>query len=301
VFTRSRLGIYLLLAAMPLFFVSNVIIGRATANSIEPWTLAFWRWVLASLILLPFAARAMVENRVRLRAAAGDIFVLGFLGMAVCGGVFYLSLHWTTAIHGVLIYTVAPLLIVLLDAVFFGERITVPRGVGMLVGFLGVTTIVLEGEPQRLLTLAFNPGDILMAICATAWAVYSVWLRRARMRAIPTLPALTAICIAGTLTLAPGMAFEAFAGFFPTGLTAWAAIVVLAILPSVLAYGIFQLGVQALGASVVSGFMYLLPVYGVVVANITLGESFRAYHAVGLVLVLAGVVLATNPFVRKPT
>jgi drug/metabolite transporter (DMT)-like permease len=296
---RSRLLIYFLLAIMPLLFVSNVVIGRAVANSIEPWTLAFWRWALASLILLPFAACALAENRARLRAAAGDIFVLGFLGMAVCGGAFYLALHWTTAIHGVLIYTVAPLLIVLLDAVFFGEPITVPRLAGMLFGFLGVATIVLEGEPQRLLTLAFNPGDIVMAICASAWAVYSVWLRRERVRAIPALPALTAICIAGTLTLVPLMAFEAVSGFFPTGLIAWGAIIVLAIVPSVLAYGIFQIGVQAVGASVVSVFMYLLPVYGVVVANITLGESFRAYHAVGLVLVLAGVVLATNPFARS--
>ena len=295
---RSRLLIYCLLAIMPLLFVSNVIIGRAAANSIEPWTLAFWRWALASLILLPFAARALVKNRARLRAAAGDILIAGFLGMAVCGGAFYLSLHWTTAIHGVLIYTVSPLLIVLLDAVFFGERITLPRLTGMLIGFLGVATIVLEGEPQRLLTLSFNPGDIGMAICATAWAIYTVWLRRGQLRAIPPLPALTAICIAGTLTLVPPMAFEAFSGFFPTGLTAWATILVLAIVPSVLAYGIFQLAVQSVGASVTSVFMYLLPVYGVAAANITLGESFRAYHAAGLVLILAGVALATHQFRR---
>jgi drug/metabolite transporter (DMT)-like permease len=296
---RSRLVIYLLLAIMPLLFVSNVVIGRAAANLVEPWTLAFWRWALASLVLLPFAARPMIENAGRLRAAAGDILVAGFLGMVVCGGGVYLSLHWTTAIHGMLIYTAAPLLIVLLDAAFFGEPITGRRLVGMLGGFLGVATIVLEGEPQRLLTLAFNPGDIGMAICATAWAIYTVWLRRERLRAIPPLPALAASCIAGTLILVPPMAFEASSGFFPTGLTAWAAIVTLAIVPSVLAYGIFQLAVQTVGASVTSVFMYLLPVYGVVVANLTLGESFRAYHAAGLVLVLTGVALTANPFARR--
>lgn len=295
---RSRFGIYLLLAALPLLFVSNVIIGRAVANLIEPWTLAFWRWMLASLILLPFAARAMVENRARLRAAAGDIFILGFLGMLVCGGGVYLSLHWTTAIHGMLIYTASPLLVVLLEATFFGAPITLPRLIGMLVGFAGVATIVLEGEPRRLFTLGFNPGDIGMAICATSWAIYSVWLKRERVRAIPALPALTAICIAGTLALVPLMAFEAISGYFPTGLTAWAAIVVLAIVPSVLAYGAFQLGVQIVGPSVTSISMYLLPVYGVVIANITLGESFRVYHAAGLALVLAGVALATHQFRR---
>jgi drug/metabolite transporter (DMT)-like permease len=293
---RSRFGIYLLLAALPLLFVSNVIIGRAVANLIEPWTLAFWRWMLASLILLPFAGRALVENRVRLRAAAGDIFILGFLGMLVCGGGVYLSLHWTTAIHGMLIYTASPLLVVLLEAAFFGAPITLSRLLGMLVGFGGVATIVLEGEPQRLFTLGFNPGDIGMAICAASWAIYSVWLKRERVQAIPTLPAFAAICIAGTLTLVPLMAFEAISGYFPTGLNAWAAIVVLAIVPSVLAYGAFQLGVQIVGPSVTSVSMYLLPIYGVVIANVTLGESFRAYHAAGLALVLAGVALATMPF-----
>ncbi len=70
-------------------------------------------------------------------------------------------------------------------------------------------------------------------------------------------------------------------------------------MPSVLAYGIFQIGVQTVGATMTSVFMYLLPVYGVAIANITLGESFRAYHAVGLVLIVIGVALTTNPFGRR--
>jgi drug/metabolite transporter (DMT)-like permease len=50
------------------------------------------------------------------------------------------------------------------------------------------------------------------------------------------------------------------------------------------------------GPSVTGVFFYLIPVYGVLLATLLLGESFHTYHAVGLVLVVAGVVLATDPF-----
>jgi drug/metabolite transporter (DMT)-like permease len=72
-------------------------------------------------------------------------------------------------------------------------------------------------------------------------------------------------------------------------------ILALAIIPSVLAYGIFQIGVRQVGPSVTGVFFYLIPVYGVLLAAIALGEAFRTFHAVGLVLVVAGVVLATDP------
>jgi drug/metabolite transporter (DMT)-like permease len=67
-------------------------------------------------------------------------------------------------------------------------------------------------------------------------------------------------------------------------------------MPSVLAFGFYQVGVREVGPSVTGVFLYLIPVYGVLLAVFLLGESFQTYHAVGLVLVVAGVVLATDPF-----
>jgi drug/metabolite transporter (DMT)-like permease len=64
----------------------------------------------------------------------------------------------------------------------------------------------------------------------------------------------------------------------------------------VLAYGIYQLCIKEVGPSLTGIFLYLMPVYGVVLATLALGESFFAYHALGLVLVVGGVLLATDPF-----
>ena len=295
-----RLGIYVLLLAMPLFFVSNLVIGRAVTHAVEPATLAFWRWLLASLILLPFAWRGLAEHRARFIALWRELLALGVLGMLVCGALVYLSLRYTTASNAALIYTASAILIVMLEALFFRERLSPARIAGALIGFAGVAVIILHGELSRLLNLQFNIGDLGMAFCAAAWAIYSVLLKKPDLKALPTLPLFAAIAIAGTLAVAPFMLYEFFSvGALPHGREQWIAIVALALFPSVIAFGLFQLLVKFAGPSPTGMAMYLLPAYGVALAVVTLGEQLYAYHAIGLALVLAGITLATNPFRRE--
>jgi drug/metabolite transporter (DMT)-like permease len=294
---RSKFAVYALLAVMPLLFASNLIIGRASAALVEPWTLAFWRWTLAAVVLIVVAGRGIAADWGSLRKSAREILILGVLGMLICGGVVYVSLHATTATNATLIYTASTFVIVILDAVFFGQRLTPMRIAGIVLGFIGVATIVLQGELRRLLTLELNWGDLGIAVCAVAWAVYSVMLKGERLRRLPTWPLFAMIAIAGALTLVPPMLYEAVAlDAFPRSRAAWTSIIALAIIPSVLAYGSFQIGVREVGPSVTGVFFYLIPVYGVLLATLLLGEFLHAYHAVGLVLVVAGVVLATDPF-----
>jgi drug/metabolite transporter (DMT)-like permease len=294
---RSKFGVYALLALMPLLFASNLIIGRGSAHLVEPWTLAFWRWALATAVVLPFTLRGIGEHWDGFRASARDIFILGILGMFICGGLVYVSLHYTTATNATLIYTSSALFIALLDTAYFKSPLTATRLAGLVIGFLGVATIVLQGELSRLLALDFNLGDIGIAVCAFAWAIYSVMLRRSELKSLPTLPLFALISAAGTLTLIPPMLYEAVAFHaVPTSGEAWLSIVGLAILPSVFAFWIYQIGVREAGPSVTGVFLYLIPVFGIALASLTLGEAIHIYHLVGLLLVIAGVVLATDPF-----
>ncbi len=296
----SRLGIYTLLFAMPLFFVSNLIIGRAVTNAVEPGTLAFWRWFLATLMLLPFAWRGLAQYAAKFRALWRELLWLGVLGMVICGAGVYLSLRFTTASNAALIYSSSAISIVLLEAYFYGERLSLSRLLGTLIGFAGVAVIILHGEMSRLVTWQFGMGDIGIAICAFAWAVYSVILKRKELKALPTLPLFAAIAIAGSLTVAPFMLYEYFAlGTFPHGKEQWTAIVALALFPSVIAFGLYQILVKYAGPSLTGMALYLLPVYGVALAVAMLGEQLYAYHAIGLALVLGGIALATEPFRKR--
>ena len=296
----SRLGIYALLFAMPLFFVSNLIIGRAVTHAVEPSTLAFWRWFLAALMLLPFAWRGLVHHYAALREIWRELALLGVLGMVICGAGVYLSLRYTTASNAALIYSSSAISIVLLEAIFFRERLSAARVAGTLIGFTGVAVIILHGEPGRLLTWEFSIGDIGIAVCAFAWAIYSLMLKREEIKVIPILPMFAAITIAGSLTLAPFMLYEFIAlDAFPRGTNQWIAILALALFPSVIAFGFYQILVKRAGPSLTGMSLYLLPAYGAALTVLTLGEKLYAYHAIGLALVLGGIALATEPFKKR--
>jgi len=297
--SRSNLGVYALLVLMPMFFVSNLVIGRAAVAHVEPWTLAFWRWGLAAAMLLPFAWGGIAAAADDVRAAWREIVALGFLGMILCGGLVYVGLKTTTATHGALIYASSSIMIVLIDAVAYRKPMSLATAAGALIGFTGVAVIVLEGELGRFIHLEFNRGDLVIAVSAFSWAVYSVLLKRERLTKLGTLPLFAMIALAGSALLVPPMLYEVVVfGAFPSGLEAWAMIVALAIFPSVLAFGLYQYGVKRVGPSVTGVYLYLLPPFGALLAWLTLGERLYPYHAVGMALILAGVVLATGGFRR---
>lgn len=293
---RSRLFAYGVLVAMPLFFSSNLIIGRAAIGHVEPFTLAFLRWSLAFLILLPFAWRGLVAERRLIAENWETLATLAILGMWICGALVYEALRYTTASNGTLIYTSSPVLIVLLEWLFRGRRIAWREALGILFALAGVVVIVVQGSFERLTALRFNGGDLIFAAAAVAWAVYSVMLKKDAFKRLPTAVLFAAIAGGGALVLMPFALYEIFEkGRFPTGGAEWASIFGVALVASVLAFSSFQYGVKVLGPSVTGVFMYLLPPYGVMMAVLFLGEKLEFFHLKGFVLVFVGIVLATAP------
>lgn len=292
---NSRLRSYAVLAVMPLFFVSNLIIGRPAVETVPPWTLATLRWGLACLILAPFALPPARAHARALIAARGRILLLGFLGMWICGGIVYLALLYTTATHGTLIYTASPAIVVLIQALIARRPLPLAQTIGVLFAIGGVFVIVLEGNPIAIFSHQFNIGDLMFVFAAIAWAFYSLLLKDTTLQTIPTLTLFFMIALAGTLMLLPCMLIELAPGDgFPVTLRAWASIAGIVIFASVLSFSAYQHGIKTVGPAITSIFLYLLPCYGIVLAALFLGERIFAYHGVGLLLVLVGIALATG-------
>jgi drug/metabolite transporter (DMT)-like permease len=228
------------------------------------------------------------------------IACLGFLGMWICGGIVYVALQYTTATHGTLIYTASPVIVVLLGALMARRALPLGQAVGVVLGIAGVFTIVLEGQPTAILSHHFNAGDLWFVLAAISWAIYSLLLKNAALQTVPTFALFFVIALAGAVLLIPCMIAEWWLiGGFPSTLRAWASIAGIVIFASVLSYSTYQYGVKRAGPALTSIFLYLLPVYGIAMAVLFLGETVRLYHAVGLVLVLGGIVLATAPSLPK--
>lgn len=287
---------YIILAVMPLMFSSNLIIARGAIDSVEPGTLAFWRWGIACLVMLPIAGAGIARHRDVIAREWKHIFALAFLGMGICGAGVYAALKHTTATNGTLIYTTSPAFILLLEILLGRTRAHLRQIIGIAIAFAGAATIIIKGDVRHLAEFRFGGGDLGMAGAALSWAVYSVMLRRESLRELPTAVTFTVIAGAGAILLTPYMAYEAIAlGNFPTGLSAWASILGVALISSVGAFSAYQYGVKNVGATLTGIFLYLLPVYGVTLAIIFLGEVLQPYHIAGCALVMAGIILATWP------
>tara|TARA_R110002020_G_scaffold441495_1_gene652317 strand:- start:8843 stop:9772 length:930 start_codon:yes stop_codon:yes gene_type:complete len=283
----------------PLFFSSNLVFGRYTIPEVAPFTLAFLRWGAAALLLSPFLW--MARDRVRSYVTTYPLhwLTMGFLGMWICGGVIYYALQFTTATNATLIYTTSPLMIIILERLFFGRPTSWREMAGILVGFFGVAFIVLKGDLGTLASLSFNLGDLMCIAAALAWAGYSVLLKGKRTAGLPVSALFAVIALSGAILLAPFAAWEFLTGArMPVTWTAWGGIAGIVVFSSLLAFSGYQYGVARLGASTASVFMYLLAPYGVGLAALVLAEPFEMHHAIGIMTVLSGLILATAPIRR---
>lgn len=282
-----------LLMLAPLFMASNVVFGRAAVEVMPPVALAFWRWLTAFFILLPIAGPGLWRHRRVLMAGWKRLLLLGSLGMGVCGAFVYIGLQTTTATNGGLIYAISPILIILLAAIVAHEGLRWNQIVGVAVALSGVVVILTRGHPEALLQFRFTVGDLWILGSAGSWAVYTVILR-ASFKNLPTLVLFAAIILAGVISLAPFAVWEGTSGS-PVILSRAVLISVagIALFSSVLAFACFQKGVATVGSGRAGPFMYLMPIYSALLAMSLLGESFEAFHAIGLGLILPGVAVAS--------
>ena len=289
----SDLLAYALLLVAPAMMASNVVIGRAAAEVMPPVGLAFWRWMLALVLLMPLAGTGLWRHRATLRREWRAIAVLGALGMGVCGSFVYIGLSTTTATNAGLIYAASPALILAIGALFSGDRVRPRQVAGIALAVVGVAVILTRGRPEALLAFDFTLGDLWVLGATISWAAYSVLLKRHSV-SLPTFVLFAAITAAGVLCLAPFYAWETLAGN-PVVWTRDALLSVagVAIFASVLAYSGYQKGVALVGPARAGPFMYLMPVYAALLAVLLLDETLHAFHAAGFALILSGVALAS--------
>ncbi len=280
----------------PLCFATNLIFGRLAVSEVAPFTLAFLRWAAVAALLMPFVFRHRRQVAEVAASSVPLLVLLGALGMWLCGGPVYLALGLTSATNGALIFGTTSVAVILLEAVFRGRRIAGREAVGSVLALLGVSVIVLRGDLAALIHLSLNLGDLILVVCMLGWATYSILCRSPRLAPLPNIVLLGLAASAGALLLAPFAVLEFLSGApMPGTARAWAGIAGIIVVPSLLAFLTHQFGMRVLGPSVASLFTYLTPPYGVLLALLILGEPFGPYQAVGISLVMAGVVLATLP------
>ncbi|HEY9214977.1 MAG TPA: DMT family transporter [Ancylobacter sp.] len=283
---------YVLLSLVSLFWAGNIVFGRHVAGHFPPVSLAWMRWVIAFMLLLPFAWRAMKADWPIALRHLPILLVLSLTGITLFNTMAYHGLETTSALNALLIQSTGPLMIAFWSLVLNGDRLSPGQAGGIALSLLGVLTIICRGDPAVLFRIEFAEGDLWMVAAMVIYGIYSSLL--ARRPAMSQLGFLGFTLGFGAIMLTPIFAAERTLGAPLTFDTvALAAIAYVAIFPSVLAYLFFNRGVQLVGPNRAAPFFHLMPVFGSGLAILFLGEQPHLYHAAGYGLVLAGIAIAT--------
>ncbi len=284
---------YLLLTLAVLFWAGNFILGRAFHTQIPPVALAFWRWFGAAVLVTLPSLKHLRQDRHILIAHWPIVLLLSALGIAAFNTLAYTGLQYTMALNAFLMQSMMPVLIVLMSFLIFRERVTRVQVLGIVVSLCGACMIIIRGDLAVIMSLSLNRGDLLVFGAIVCYAGYSVMLRKR-----PHVHALSFIVVTfwvGTLILLPLYLWEALTvSSLPLRMSTFAVIGYVAIFPSIVSYLCYNRGVELVGANRAGLFIHLMPVFGSIMAILFLDEVFSWFHLTGILLIGAGIFLATR-------
>lgn len=284
-----------LLACANLFWAGNWVVGRALRDVYPPITLNFWRWLLAALILAPFALPLLRGKWQLVRRHALLLAMLAATGGALFQTMVYVGLRGTTAVNAVLISASAPLFVMLCSWVLERQRASAAQVMGMIVSFGGIVAILCRGDPTLLLRLDLHSGDAWILSAMPVIGVYSVLLKRvpAELRGSGLLFSVS--CSAALMLAGPMLVERRYVGVGPAlDQGAILGLGYVALFASVLAFTCWNRAVAAVGANTAGVSLPLMPLFGTVLAMMFLGEQPQAFHAAGIAAILLGVAVATG-------
>lgn len=288
----DRFSPYLLLILAASFWGGNFNIARAFNLEIPPMGLSFWRWTVAGFMLLPFVWRPMQQQWPAFKQHFPLVLALGILGVSGFNTLVYLGLQTTTATNGVLMQSINPIFIIALSSLLLGEFATKRQWFGISISLIGVLVILIQGQVSNLLTLDFHAGDLIILLAVLDWALYTVLLRKLpnELKGLPILGYTVAIGILGILPL---YIYEILmtSRSMPFNWISISSVLYVAIFPSVLSYLFWNHGTQRIGANRAGQFAHVVPISGIIIAVLLLGEELHLYHLVGVALVAMGIVL----------
>ncbi len=295
---RLTLQTSLLLAVAPLMWAGNAVVGRLVHTLMPPLTLNFFRWMLAFAILLPLAGWV-------LRSDSGvwshwrRFALLGLLGIGCYSSLQYLALQTSTPLNVTLVASSSPLWMLAIGALVFRVRVSRVQMLGAALSMIGVCVVLGRGELAQLVQLRLVPGDLFVLLATALWAVYS-WLLSQRAEPDAIRNDWAAFVLA-----------QALYGLFWSGLFAgseWAltdpridwgwplvaALVFLAVGPSVVAYRCWNIGIERAGPAMAGFFSNLTPLFAALMSAAFTGETPQPYHALAFALIVGGIVVSSR-------
>ena len=286
---------YILLVLTTLFWSGNFIVGKAASTfEIPPFSLNFYRWLFAGLLLLPFTLKEILNKKNYILENFGFFIILGITSITIFNSTVYYSLYYMQVISGVLMISTIPVWIMFISSILGIEKTNKFQIFGVFLSLLGVLFIITKSDIEVIKNLAFNRGDLIMAIGMFAWALYSALLKK-KTHQISQIALLEVVIITGLVFLIPIYILEMNLGNkIVIGKPFILTLSYVVLFPGLAAFFFWIKGIAIIGANRAGVFLHLMPVFGSIMAIIFFDEKFMIYHLLGAIFIIAGITLSNK-------
>jgi drug/metabolite transporter (DMT)-like permease len=295
----SKFVDWLLLIICNLIWASQFVLAKLVQEQMGPIFATLLPMALATLCLLPLVRREQRQRGERAAISPGDIArfaVIGVFGQVLA----QLGITWgvrlAPASNAALLSLTLPIATAVLAFLLLGERMTTVRWISFVLAVAGVLQCSgVDWSDLRFASASVVSGNLLIMLGVLGSAFYNVYGKKLLIRYSPlevllySYYAVLVCLIPLTLYLEPGSLHSV--RFF--GAKVWLGILLLAALQYFLSMILFLTVLKRLDASQAGLSNYLIPVFGVVLAAIVLGERLTVPMAIGGLVVLGSTLLIT--------
>ncbi|MCL5279327.1 MAG: DMT family transporter [Planctomycetes bacterium] len=290
-------AIYIKLVLTAIFWGGTFIAGRQVAQDLGPFSIAFLRFAMASVLLLSLTR--IQEGRFP-RVSPGQlvlVVLLGLTGVFAYNALFFKGLSLIEASRASLIVATCPAFIAIASVLFLHERLALVQAIGIPLSILGAAVVIAKGDLRRIATGGVGLGELYILGCVLNWAAYSL-LGKVALRRLSPLVSVSYSSLAGAIALAFPALYEGLARtVHRASWLDWTSMAYLAVCGTVIGFVWFYEGVQRIGATRAGLFINFVPISAVILAFFMLREPITWSLALGAALVLSGVYL-TNRVAR---
>ncbi len=292
---RIPWAIYGIMLVTTLFWALGHPLGRIVLRTVHPLQLGFVNLLVGLLALVAYLAASGKLRELRSipgRDVAGSLG-LGVLGFAVYQVMTFSALARIPASFNAVLVATNVVMIAPLAALILGERMRWLRVAAIVCAFAGVVLVTLSQGSTGSERIDIV-GCLYSLLAALSFALYTVLGKRIVQRRDPLM--VTALALfSGTVLLGVATAVTVgFGSLWPAGGQAWFLMVLLGVTMIGFAYPAWFACLKSLPASRVSVFIYLTPVFAVILSFLILDERVSWLYFVGGALVLGGVVAASR-------
>ncbi len=301
--TFGKAATYAMLTATAIFWGSAFVTSKIVVGDVPPSAAAFIRFGLGAFfaVLLLIILRSRDKTvQVTPNGNWAGVLVLGLVGVAAYNLLLFWGLAYSKASDGsMIIPTLSPAITVVLAVIFLKEKFRWQQVTGLGITLAGSAVFFLSVVLGEVRDIHRITGDFMFIAAAACWSIYTLMGKKILQRISPLVATAYAMLFGSVVIGAFSVRDLAAVHWTHLSLDFWVSQFYMALFPSVLANWFYYLGVKRIGPARAAVFLYIVPVAGLVLATVMIGDVLTVAQIAGSALMLLGVSIVNRRSGRR--